>query len=655
MSHVRGEHQIDQDWRDVVAMGVVAGDCSIASLCRVAGVSVDDATIAVHEACEAGVLVDDRVEPAAAASLVARLTAPQVAEVHAAVALHLMSAGPEHFEAAVRHARAAADRDQEEWVRQATSSGRLALAAGDHRSAALLLQAAIDLGREDASPDRPRLLLDLARAEDGSGRVGAARDLLSEIVRLASAAGDHDLVVDAAIRSAFPPDWRAGDRRTSALLDLAEQLEGDGPRLAPILAARAMVEMRVPASSDPDQQVAWVTRARVAQPLAERAVALSAGTSTPDRLTTLAAWRSTHRGPAWIEQRLAVSQEATDLAQRLIDHDHLVDAGVAFAVDQLEVGDRAGYDRTLAGVRWAAASDGNPRLRWWAATASAGAALLDGDLEGASRQRAVAHEIGATYELPGWVAAELLLAAELALAADDEDELRNYLVPRQTPVLASPIARSTVALIAARFGHFDDALHHARISFRALDEESSYLLCLSLLAATGLAADDHELMESIHDRLAPWSGHLAVDASGWWCLGPVDLTLAELDHAAGRHEAAAARLTSAEPVVRATSDVRSATRAGRLRAALDEGGHGAAAPVRRVVPVAGLELLSERERGVLALIARGHTNASIGAQLAYSPSTIRADTVSIYRKLQVTGRAEAAALAVIAGLADPIG
>lgn len=376
MSDVAGAHQPERDWRDIVAMGVVAEDLSVAGLSRVAGVTAEAAKRGLREAAEAGVLVEGQVARAQAEQLTARLSVSQIAEVHASVALYLLCKGPEYFVTSLDHARAASELDQSDLVRRATGSGRLALATGDHGTAALLLQAAVDLDHEESSSERPRLLLDLARAEDGCGRVGAARDLLSEAVRLASAAGDHDLVVDAAVRSAFPPDWRAGDRRTSALLDLAEQLAGDGSRIAAILAARAMAEMRLPASADPGQQVAWVTRSGVAQPLAERAVSLTESSSTPDRLVTLAASRSTHRGPAWLDQRLDVSLEAVDLAQRLIDHDRLVDAGVMLAVDQLESGHRAGYDATLAAIRWAAETDGNPRLRWWAATVTVGASFV---------------------------------------------------------------------------------------------------------------------------------------------------------------------------------------------------------------------------------------------------------------------------------------
>ena len=55
---------------------------------------------------------------------------------------------------------------------------------------------------------------------------------------------------------------------------------------------------------------------------------------------------------------------------------------------------------------------------------------------------------------------------------------------------------------------------------------------------------------------------------------------------------------------------------------------------------------------VLRLIAGGATNPQIATQLAYSLSTIRTDTVSIYKKLGVGGRTEAVSYAVREGLVD---
>lgn len=60
--------------------------------------------------------------------------------------------------------------------------------------------------------------------------------------------------------------------------------------------------------------------------------------------------------------------------------------------------------------------------------------------------------------------------------------------------------------------------------------------------------------------------------------------------------------------------------------------------------------LTDREREVLDLIARGLANAEITARLGLSPKTIRNHISNIFSKLQVAGRAQAIVLAREAGL-----
>jgi DNA-binding CsgD family transcriptional regulator/tetratricopeptide (TPR) repeat protein len=62
--------------------------------------------------------------------------------------------------------------------------------------------------------------------------------------------------------------------------------------------------------------------------------------------------------------------------------------------------------------------------------------------------------------------------------------------------------------------------------------------------------------------------------------------------------------------------------------------------------------LTGRELSVLRLLARGRTNAQIGTELYMSPKTASVHVTSIYRKLGVSGRAQAAAVAERAGLLD---
>ncbi len=57
------------------------------------------------------------------------------------------------------------------------------------------------------------------------------------------------------------------------------------------------------------------------------------------------------------------------------------------------------------------------------------------------------------------------------------------------------------------------------------------------------------------------------------------------------------------------------------------------------------------EREVLGWVARGETNAEIAHRLGVTIHTIERHLVNIYRKIDVRGRAEAAAYAVREGLA----
>jgi LuxR family maltose regulon positive regulatory protein len=63
-----------------------------------------------------------------------------------------------------------------------------------------------------------------------------------------------------------------------------------------------------------------------------------------------------------------------------------------------------------------------------------------------------------------------------------------------------------------------------------------------------------------------------------------------------------------------------------------------------------VEPLSQRELEVLHLMALGRTNQEIARQLIVSPGTVKAHTASIYRKLDVANRTEAAARARKLGL-----
>lgn len=59
---------------------------------------------------------------------------------------------------------------------------------------------------------------------------------------------------------------------------------------------------------------------------------------------------------------------------------------------------------------------------------------------------------------------------------------------------------------------------------------------------------------------------------------------------------------------------------------------------------AALERLSDRQRAVLALVAAGHSNAGIGAELGISAATVKKHLENIYARLEVSSRLAAARL-----------
>ena len=78
-----------------------------------------------------------------------------------------------------------------------------------------------------------------------------------------------------------------------------------------------------------------------------------------------------------------------------------------------------------------------------------------------------------------------------------------------------------------------------------------------------------------------------------------------------------------------------------------------AASPKPAAEVAAPHGLTERELLVLRLLGAGRTNAQIGAELYISPTTARVHVSNILRKLGVTSRVQAAAVAERAGLLPP--
>lgn len=634
----------------LVAIGLIAGDLSPLSVARYAEVAVNVATEALQHAHHLGLLSDDgtdSIDDLTRTRLIADLGRDEQARVHAAVARHLFAAGPDHLPQAIHHIRAAgALGAAEPMVALADLGGRLSLSLGGYQAASELLALAAELDSSTDLSGQGRRLCDLATATDGLGLVVDARQHLARAISLGELAGDPALVARAAVMHSLPIYWYAGNARTSAFLQRAQAMDQDLNSQVALRAARALAEIRIPVSNPDGQQYAWVTRPAVAQPLAEQAVIDSKDCDPEVQCLALMAWRTTHRAPQFLNRRREVSTQTLDLAQQLRLPPMQVEGAVWLAVDALESGDRGLYDEALSVAHWISYTDGNPRLKWRALTLALGAALLDEDHDTAHRLLSEVRGLSDNTLPLGRFALEMFFMGEQLISRDDPAELATMLLPDDTPGMASPVVRAAMGYLYARTGDADTGRRHARLALRQLDSESSFLLVATRVAAIAHAIDDPVLADDVIRVLTPWANHVSVDGNGWWCDGPVAVWLAMLHHLRGDDLAALRHLDTGEVSARNLNDVRTLRRVAALREQLVRLG---------VLPTAHTVDLTPRELAVLELLATGATNPSIARTLAYSLSTIRNETISLYRKLEVSGRPDAVAKALALGLVRPHG
>jgi len=239
----------------------------------------------------------------------------------------------------------------------------------------------------------------------------------------------------------------------------------------------------------------------------------------------------------------------------------------------------------------------------------------------------------------------------LALMALDDGDLamarenleRSLIIKRQLGDQNSlAIGLANLSDVLIRSGELDAAR-------RALDEATELAEGLGNPQVTGLLEANRGFLSAEQGRWAESADHyraatLAHEEGDQAHDIVVALTgLGRAVHRLGRADEAARHLRAAEALA---AGIANPQRLADVRAALAEIGEGADAAA---LPGG----LTARQADVLGLLARGLTNKQIAAELSLSPWTVERHLATIYRKLGLGGRVEAARYAVTHGLTAP--
>ena len=296
--------------------------------------------------------------------------------------------------------------------------------------------------------------------------------------------------------------------------------------------------------------------------------------------------------------------------------------------------------------------------------------MVRGDITAATDRRRRLSEVTGELGSGDWGRSAALWATELALwdgrPADALEEVRRVLLPIDTyerAIVCSPLLTAGMRACAdlaerARARRDDDAA--ARASAAELASWADRM--------DGAPFRDHAFVADIPAERATWRAERTrLDGGGdpaaweaaaraWEELGNPHRAgyawwrRAEVLLAAGRSAAAAAALQAAAAAAQTHAPLLAQVRKLAGRAHMPIQAPAAPGPAAESPAAAPRYELTGREAAVLRLLAAGRTNAQIGAELYMSPKTASVHVTSILRKLGVTSRVQAAAVAERAGL-----
>ena len=565
-----------------------------------------------------------------------------------------------------RHWEQAEPADRSRAAEWAVHAAERALERFDPAAAVSWYERALELedrGQQDDAARRCDLLLGLGAALrlQGSARF---REVLLEAARLALELDDPTRLASAVLTNdrGFISAVGDFDRERLALLELAiDRVEDE--TLRPLLLAQLALELVF--APDGERRHA----------LAEEALRLARAADDPALLARvlnrylLARWE-----PGNARERIRIADESVKVGARLDGPLDLFHGLHWRAVAELEVCEIEAAHRSINEELRIAARLGDPTADWLSVCSVALRHTLLGRLEEAEMEAERAAALGQASGQPD---ALPFYASQIASIRWQQGRLGEL-----TPLLDAalehnpglPGFRALVALARIAAGNADGAREVLEIDsadgFEKLPRDPIWLSSAVNYAHVAAELGDRRAAESLSDQLQPLLGRIATSSVGYWGL---------TDHAVGRLQATLGRLDEAillldrsiheyvrfpspiwrgQAMLELAAVLREADRdearqrqlvadaralglrhgAGLL---LGDDEEGAAAGVAgRPDPHERLEALNltDRQRDIVVLIARGMSNAEIAEELAISPRTVKRHVENASARTGVRGR-----------------
>lgn len=385
---------------------------------------------------------------------------------------------------------------------------------------------------------------------------------------------------------------------------------------------------------------------------------------TETQIQALLAWRESHRSPAYLSQRLAATEQAVDLSRsRGMHHES---AFFCHILDLMENGEFARADLEIQQLKVTAHGTGSFIAQWWSGFLHTGRLISRGKFAEASQEAQHVFNRGQLADEPGRLVIMLEQQTLILIESIIPPEL-SEIFQGDTTLLANHYARALAALANASLGNQAVSEQYILETVCVLDEpekEAAWLPTVTMLIETAHLINRLDLARLGVGLLEPYVRQ-HVTYIGNTVRGPVRRYIGLAKHASGDTRGAIDDLLMARNECRRIGDhmwdlacsvdileilaMSEPLRALELvpetvvveaeKSEMKWRAHrGRIALSTARTSIATSLGLSARQMKVLGGLLQNLTINEIANQLGFSHSTVRQESIAVYRILQIDGR-----------------